>query len=101
MNTLKYLYLEWSKVNSMNHARRDHAAFTLKNGKVLVCGGFDNGATSTAELYDPSTKNWTIIDSMNHARGEHTVSLLNNGKFLITGGLSNGNFLTSTELYEP
>ncbi|CAM4802267.1 unnamed protein product [Rotaria magnacalcarata] len=92
---------EWSKTGCMNHTRRSHTTSVLINEKVLVAGGFDNGAISNAELYDPSTEIWTTIDSMNDARGEHTASILMNGKVLITGGLATRGFLNSSELYDP
>ena len=40
----------------MNHARQQHTASVLADGKVLVIGGFDGRySLKSTELYDPST----------------------------------------------
>jgi hypothetical protein len=91
---------------SMATARRFHTATLLGNGKVLVAGGEDAGATafSTAELYDPSSGTFTpTTGNMTAARAGHTAALLGSGKVLITGGATDSteNALSSAELYDP
>jgi hypothetical protein len=91
---------------SMGTARRFHTATLLGNGKVLVAGGEDAGATafSSAELYDPTTGLFApTAGSMTAARVGHTATLLSNGKVLITGGATDAseNALASAELYDP
>ncbi|CAF3399284.1 unnamed protein product, partial [Rotaria sp. Silwood2] len=71
----------------MNNARSDHTASVLRNGKVLVTGGYDGiSYLNSVELYDPSTGTWTMTGYMNHSRAVHTASVLLDGKVLVTGG---------------
>src|SRR5262249_17025389 len=50
----------WTPVASMNHARWDHTATLLADGRVLVTGGLDDsGAIATTEVYDPAADAWT------------------------------------------
>src|SRR5208282_3712039 len=90
---------------SMATARRFHTATLLGNGKVLVAGGEDDGATafSSAELYDPSAGTFSPTGSMTVPRVGHTATVLSNGKVLITGGATDAseNALSSAELYDP
>ena len=83
------------------HRTPDHTATLLPNGKVLVAGGYNGGALTSAELYDPASGTWTATGSLNTARYDHTATLLPNGKVLVAGGISNGSDLTSAELYDP
>ncbi|CAF3815121.1 unnamed protein product [Rotaria sp. Silwood1] len=49
----------WTATGNMNNPRFSHKAFTLKDGKVLVIGGYDNKSLlSSAELYDPFRELW-------------------------------------------
>jgi N-acetylneuraminic acid mutarotase len=43
----------------MTNARARHGAVLLLNGRVLVSGGDNLGATSSAEIYDPSANTWS------------------------------------------
>jgi Putative Ig domain/Galactose oxidase, central domain len=91
---------------SMATARRFHTATLLGNGKVLVAGGEDAGATAfaSAELYDPSTGTFSpTTGPMTIARVGHTATLLSSGKVLITGGTSDATeaAVASAELYDP
>ncbi|MGV3708957.1 MAG: kelch repeat-containing protein [Gemmatimonas sp.] len=44
----------WANGPAMRVARSNHAAVLLANGKVLVVGGQGTGASSSAELFDPT-----------------------------------------------
>ncbi len=87
-------------VGSMRTARAAHTATLLKNGKVLICGGFTGSTLSSAEIYDPSSKVFKNVRQMSVARAGHSAILLPDGKVLITGGY-NGNYLSSTEIFNP
>ncbi len=89
---------------SMTVARFGHTATLLKNHKVLVAGGSDDGGVTSfasAELYDPSTGTFSATGSMAAARYDQTATLLDNGKVLITAGGYNNGVLASAELYDP
>ncbi len=83
---------------SMANARSSHAAALLKDGRVLVTGGWGtaNGPTNSAELYDPLTSSFSIASNMVIPLAYHTATLLNDGRVLLAGGRT-----TSAELYDP
>jgi N-acetylneuraminic acid mutarotase len=87
-------------VGKMQTARAAHTATVLKNGKVLIVGGFAGNPLSKAETYDPILKTFESVGQMTVARAEHSATLLPNGKVLIAGGY-NGNYLSSTEVFDP
>jgi N-acetylneuraminic acid mutarotase len=93
----------------MSDCRFFHTASVLKNGQVLVAGGYIDDPEHSknvkytldgAELYDSTTRSWTSTGSLNHERHSHTASVLPNGKVLVVGGLDD-DFLNSAELYDP
>jgi hypothetical protein len=92
----------------MSVARGLHTATLLRDGRVLVAGGFgagtvDAAAAASAELYDPQTGHWSPTGSMAAARGEHSATLLPDGKVLVAGGSASwgGPPLNSAEVYDP
>src|SRR5437667_8324211 len=76
----------WVPTGSLVTARTRHTATLLPNGKVLVAGGNQGPALSSAELYDPATGTWTATGSLGTARERPTATLLPNGKVLVAGG---------------
>jgi hypothetical protein len=88
----------------MNTARDDATATLLRNGKVLIAGGTNDGSTSlsSTELYDPASNKFSGTPPvMNVARVGATATLLPGGKVLIAGGYGRTDILNSTELYDP
>jgi N-acetylneuraminic acid mutarotase len=74
------------------------------NGKVLVAGGVNGNAISTAlasaELYDPATGTWSSTGSLATARFNHTATLSPTGQVLVAGGVSSSSAaLASAELF--
>lgn len=89
---------------SMTARRSGHTATQLKNGKILITGGWTGryDAHGTAELFDPATEIFTPTGSMVVQRAGNTATLLPDGKVLVAGGVDrNENALASAEIYNP
>ena len=94
---------------SLHQPRAGHVAVRLRNGKVLVAGGFNSASGQTlrtAELYDPATGKWTVTGSMTDPREGATLTLLADGKAFVAGGVdADGNpglvYRYSAEVYDP
>jgi len=88
---------------TLNTARTTHTATLLQNGTVFICGGFNFGALSSAEVFglSHSVPSFTVTGSLATARYFHTATLLNDGTVLITGGLNGTTALSSAEIYHP
>ena len=99
----------WSAVGSLSNGRYDHAATLLKNGRVLVTGGYDGVPSDGAELYDPATATWSNAAPMKLARNGHGAVRLQSGKVLVVGGsvpssdpaAANGAYTRTAEVYDP
>src|SRR5258708_39730281 len=64
----------WTLTGALNVARSSHTDTLLRNGQVLVAGGFNgivSNALSSAELYDPGTGSGTVTGPMSTARRLH------------------------------
>lgn len=90
-----------SAIAPMGVARAAHTSTRLRDGTVLVAGGFGAGedAHATAELFDPSPGRFLPAARMQGARQSHTATLLDDGRVLIAGGYL-GDALSSAELYD-
>lgn len=94
----------WSSGGIINHARVEHTASLLSNGKVLIAGGRrpSGGLFQTvAELYNPVTHTWQDTGMMLTERAGHKAVTLNNGKVLVVGGEFSSPDLVTAEIYNP
>jgi hypothetical protein len=93
----------FSRTGSMAVDRYLHTATLLRDGRVLIAGGYNLklGAFAGSELYDPKTGKFSATGSMSAPRIGDTATLLPNGLVLIAGGYSDGFSLASAELYDP
>jgi hypothetical protein len=90
---------------AMKSKRFFHTATLLRDGRVLITGGFDYltpagypDGTNTAEIYDPQTGTFRYTAGpMIEARAGHVATLLPDGRVLISGG--RGDFFP--EIYDP
>lgn len=81
--------------------RWGHVAVSLADGRVLLAGGEPNGATASAEVFDPATGQFTATGSMARPRGIGlTATLLADGRVLVAGGAGGGPD-DLAELYDP
>ena len=83
--------------------RARHTATLLRDGTILIAGGFNNDQyLAEAEIFDPATGTSIQIASMNFPRQDHTATLLNDGRVLVTGGYNNMQlWLSDSEIYNP
>lgn len=90
---------------SMLYGREYHTATILKDGSILVVGGyFYDGITSfeygNAEIYNPITGKWSFAGQLNFPRQGHTATLLSDGRVLVAGGNQAAD-ITTAEIYDP
>src|SRR5207245_1551909 len=89
----------------MKTARDYHTATLLRNGKVLVAGGYTGPLGSvvlaSTELYDPVTNRWSEAAPMLVPHASHTAALLPDGRVLVASGRSSGGDTTEAETYDP
>lgn len=89
---------------SMSAARAAHTATTLRDGRVLIVGGFTGEASVAqgAEIFDPATDRYSQLPRVLTLRHSHTATLLPNGKVLIAGGYADGSVtVAKAELFDP
>ncbi|MGQ0521864.1 MAG: NHL domain-containing protein [Actinomycetota bacterium] len=105
---------KWLPTGSMGHARSDHTATALRDGRILMVGA------GTAEVYDPRREAFAPTGAPRSFRRLHTATLLDGpacegaappgycGKVLVVGGAVNGvdrvdptTLTRSAELYDP
>jgi hypothetical protein len=93
----------FATTGALTSVRAGHSATLLRNGTVLLVGGF-NGTIrlATSELYNPAAGVWTPSGKMAIGRTLHTATLLSNGRVLVTGGHFTATDSSATcELYDP
>ena len=88
----------------MSVGRSGHTATLLRNGKVLIVGGWTGryNLRRSAELYDPATGKFAATGDLVIERADNTATLLDDGRVLVTGGVNREeNALGSAEIYDP
>ena len=91
----------------MADARGGHTSTTLKDGRILVTGGWTNTTPSnvlmSAELYASATGKFSPTGALPEVRTNHTATLLQDGRVLIVGGFGGPTAtpLASAELFDP
>jgi hypothetical protein len=86
---------------SLLRPRVGHAAVGLRDGSVLVAGGWSGSdPTATAELYEPG-RGFTRLAPMTTPRGGFSATLLPDGRVLIAGGTNGDEPLRTAELFDP
>lgn len=94
----------WIPVAHMHSPRSGHRAALLKDGRVLVVGGWTaRGTLKSAELFDPRTGAWTVTGSMSLDRYATALVRLPGGRVLADGGCISGCLATTVtaELFDP
>jgi hypothetical protein len=94
----------FQSVAEMSIGRSGHTATLLKNGKVLIVGGWTGryDLRGSAEIYDPAANTFTATGNLVVERAGNTATLLADGRVLIAGGEDRQeNKIASAEIYDP
>ncbi|MBN2064769.1 MAG: hypothetical protein JW745_08195 [Sedimentisphaerales bacterium] len=86
--------------NKMNHARHEHAAVRLADGRVLLI----TGRQKSMEIFDPHLETFTLTKTVfDNYYDDQATALLHNGKVLIVGGQNtrSSGCTNQTWLYDP
>lgn len=89
----------------MHGSRDDHVAVLLRDGRVLLAGGWGASAAgplNTTELYDPKARTFAEGPRLGVARAAITAALLRDGRVLLAGGFTQAKPTTAyAELFDP
>ncbi len=94
----------FQSVAEMSIGRSGHTATLLKNGKVLIVGGWTGryDLRGSAEIFDPVTKKFASTGNLVVERAGNTATLLADGRVLIAGGEDREeNKIVGAEIYDP
>lgn len=85
----------------MTTERAAHTATKLRDGRILIAGGFGDGRSGlrSTETFDPATGRFSPGPDLITARFSHTATLLPDGNVLVAGGMNNG-YLDSAEIFD-
>lgn len=92
----------------MCHKRYAHAQTTLRDNRILVCGGSDESRgnlLTSVEIYSPKRDKWAEVAPMPHPLMLHTAATTHDNKVIVGGGTTNQSYtdhpLTEMLLYDP
>ena len=92
----------FASVAPMTRPRSGHIAVPLRDGRVLVLGGWSRGRpTASAELYLPGKGRWVATGSLGVARGAPTATRLRDGRVLVVGGSNERGVQRTAEAWSP
>jgi hypothetical protein len=93
----------FTRTGDLKVARAGHRAVPLRDGSVLVIGGWTaSGPTRAIERYVPTTGRFSAHGQLQQARDGFTATALHDGSILVVGGYADGmRRLASAERYDP
>ncbi len=93
----------FTPIGRLNQWRDDHVSSRLRDGRVLVAGGWGaRGVIATSEIYDPTTGRFRPGPTMRSRRAGATATELLDGRVLIAGGFTdNRPTIARAEVFEP
>ena len=79
---------KWRPTAELGKPRSSFAAVPLKDGRVLVAGGFNemDASYSSAYIFSPKTESWSKTGLMTVARTNAGATVLKDGRVLVVGG---------------
>lgn len=93
----------FERTGPLHEPRAGHRAVPLRDGSVLVIGGWTaSGPSATVERYVPATGRFERHGALLQARDGFSATALRDGSILIAGGYADGmRRLASAERYDP
>src|SRR5207302_746793 len=84
-------------------ARKGHAAALLKDGRVVIAGGFNGtGVFASMALFDPASNSITLLaSSLSVPRPGLSATTLLDGTVLFFGGYDGTRTLNSADVFDP
>ena len=78
----------WQTTRALERPRTQFAAVALRDGRVLVAGGYNEAeqSYSSAYLFDEASETWTKTGLMVAARTSPSAAVLPDGRVLVAGG---------------
>jgi trimeric autotransporter adhesin len=93
----------WSSLaGGMTEARSGARAALLQDGRVVIAGGQSSGvASSTIEIFDPTSGAFTFAGALSSPRTQHAMAILADGRVMVIGGSNGSAPVASTDIYDP
>ncbi|MCY4529522.1 MAG: hypothetical protein OXD46_10905 [Chloroflexi bacterium] len=96
----------WSRASDMREGHSGGLAVVLKDGRVLVAGGYNQAESlASSEVFDPKVDEWIRTASMARKTFANTATVLSDGSVLFTGGFgmsrSKGGITPGSEVFDP
>jgi hypothetical protein len=91
------------ETGSMDTPRRNATATRLRDGTVLIAGGYNGEAVNSPEVFNPQSGTFSPADAMTTPRRYPSATLLPGGAVLMAGGFATayGDPLRSSERFVP
>lgn len=91
----------WTSSGSTDLRRTDFS-LALPDGRVLVAGGYGDGAPLVStSLYDPSTRQWAPGPDLTDPHGGGVAAVTPEGRVLLAGGGTSTGDVAGAELIDP
>jgi len=82
--------------------RAAHTTTRLRDGRLLVIGGYrGDGPSEAVELFAPLTGRFAFASSIPAARFFHTATSLPDGTVLVVGGTAAGRTVPGAQIFDP